>query len=205
MYLSTAFFLLNCILDNKQKKDALPVLGEKEIIDGQEVFHTVGDFSFVNQDSAEVTNATFAEQVYVSDFFFTSCPTICPKMTQQMKRLHDAFADNSAVGLISHTIDTKRDSVERLKQYAENIGIRSAEKWHFVTGEKEAIYDIADDYFSIALENEDAPEGFDHSGRLILVDKERRIRSFADGTNPAEVDRLMLDIEKLLKEYEEAL
>ncbi|MEM0993831.1 MAG: SCO family protein [Bacteroidota bacterium] len=202
------FFLLllswNCTLDSKQKKDVLPVLGEKEIIDGKEVPHTIPSFSFLNQDSVVVTNDTFADKVYVTDFFFTACPTICPKMTQQMKRLHDVFADNPAVALISHTIDTKRDSVPQLRQYAQNIGITSAEKWHFVTGEKEDIYEIADDYFSIAIEDGDAPEGFDHSGRLILVDKAGRVRAFADGTNPTDVDRLILDIEKLLQEYQES-
>ena len=205
IYLLPIFLLTNCIGEKKQKKDQLPFLGEKEIIDGKEIAHSIPDFSFINQDSITITNATFADKVYVTDFFFTSCPTICPKMTKQMKRLHDVFAENPEVALISHTIDTRRDSVPRLRAYAENIGITSAEKWHFVTGESEAIYDIADDYFSIAIADDDAPEGFDHSGRFILVDKAGHVRSFADGTNPEEVDRLVLDIKKLLKEYEDAL
>lgn len=197
--IGSIFFACNSNLSDKDNR--LPILGEKEIIDGKEVDHRIPEFSFVNQDSQIITSATFNDKVYVVDFFFTSCPTICPKMTKQMKRLHDTFLINDEIAILSHSIDTKRDSVERLKWYAESIGITSADKWHFVTGDKDEIYKIADDYFSIALENDDAPEGFDHSGRFILVDKERRVRAFADGTEPDEVDRFMKDIEKLLEEY----
>ncbi|MEL6941392.1 MAG: SCO family protein [Bacteroidota bacterium] len=186
-----------------ENKGRLPILGEKEVVNGEEQYHSIPDFSFFNQDSMIITNETFADQIYITDFFFTSCPTICPKMTQQMMRLHEYFIDEPQVVLMSHSIDTRRDTVGRLKIYAENIGITNAQKWHFVTGDKDAIYDIADDYFNIAIEDSDAPEGFDHSGRLILVDKDRHVRSFANGTNAKEVDRLRADIEKLLKEYEE--
>ncbi|MEM6700332.1 MAG: SCO family protein, partial [Bacteroidota bacterium] len=184
-----------------ENKGRLPFLGKTEIVDGKEKHHTIPDFKFVNQDGTIVTNETFSDQIYITDFFFTSCPTICPKMTQQMKRLHEYFVDNPNVAFVSHTIDVRRDTVGRLKRYAENIGITDAGKWHFVTGEKDAIYEIADEYFNIVIENSDAPQGFDHSGRFILVDKERHVRAFADGTNPDEVDRLRSDVEKLLKEY----
>lgn len=193
------FFCFSC----SENKDHLPILGAKEVVNGKEKYHTIPEFEFINQDSIIVTNQTFANQIYIADFFFTSCPTICPKMTQQMKRLHEYFIHNPNVAFLSHTIDVRRDTVGKLKQYAENIGITGAKKWHFVTGEKEAIYDIADQYFNIVVEDSDAPEGFDHSGRFILVDRERHVRAFANGTNPEEVDRLQADIEKLLKEYEE--
>ena len=135
------------------------------------------------------------------DFFFISCPTICPKLTAQMLRIHDEFKDINEVLLLSHSIDTKRDTVARLKNYSENLGVNS-DKWHFVTGDHDAIYEIADDYFSVAIENPDAPGGFDHSGRLILVDKNRNVRSFCNGTEPESVDRFMKDIELLLAESE---
>ncbi len=183
----------------KKAPEPLPVLGNVEIVNGDTLYHTVPDFSFIDQDSQVVTNATFADKAYVVDFFFISCPTICPIVTKQMLRVYDRFKTEDRLMLLAHTIDTKYDSVSRLKQYAVNLGV-DTRKWRFVTGVKDEIYGIANDYFSIAIEDPNAPGGFDHSGRLILVDKNRRIRSFCDGTDPASVDRFMQDIETLLKE-----
>ncbi len=180
--------------------DKLPILGNREAgPSGDTIYHTIPDFSFVNQDSKVVNNATFAGKAYVADFFFIACPTICPKTAKQMLRIHDEFKDNPNLLLMAHTVAPKYDTVAALYRYATNLGVTS-EKWHFVTGEQEAIYGIADDYFSVAMEDPEAPGGFDHSGRLILVDKNRHIRSFCDGTDPADVDRFMKDIEKLLNE-----
>lgn len=183
--------------------DALPILGEREVVNGDTVYHTIPDFSFIDQDSQVVNNETFAGKAYVADFFFVSCPTICPKVSKQMKRLHDRFLDEDRFLLLAHTIDPVRDTVGRLRAYAEALGVESS-KWHFVTGEKDELYAIADDYFSIAIENPDAPGGFDHSGRIILVDPQRRVRSFCDGTDPASVDRFMKDIETLLNEIKKS-
>jgi protein SCO1/2 len=179
--------------------DSLPILGERDVVNGDTVYHTIPDFSFIDQDSQVVNNETFAGKAYVADFFFVSCPTICPKVSKQMKRLHDRFSGEDKFLLLAHTIDPVRDTVGRLRVYAEGLGVESS-KWHFVTGEKDELYAIADDYFSIAIENPDAPGGFDHSGRIILVDPQRRVRSFCDGTDPASVDKFMEDIEILLKE-----
>lgn len=178
--------------------EKLPILGEKDIVNGDTVYHTVPDFSFINQDSQVVTNATFAGQAYVVDFFFTSCPTICPKVKRQMLRLYERYREDDRLALLSHSIDVRRDTVGRLKTYAENMDIKSS-KWHLVSGDKDAIYEIADDYFSVAVEDPTAPGGFDHSGRLILVDAKRRVRAFCDGTDPESVDQFMKDIDLLLK------
>ncbi len=177
----------------------LPILGEKDIVNGDTVFHQIGDFSFLNQDSQLVDNRTFEGRIYVADFFFISCPTICPKTTKQMLRIHDTFLDEPRLLLLAHTVDPKRDTVAALHHYARNLGVR-ADKWHFVTGDKLDLYGIADDYFSVAMESADAPGGFDHSGRLILVDQNRRVRSFCDGTDPEDVDRFIGDIQDLLRE-----
>lgn len=177
-------------------QDTLPILGFKE--EGDD-YHQIPDFDFINQDSQRVTNATFADKAYVADFFFTSCPTICPKVKQQMLRIHERFKEEDQLLLLSHSIDTRYDTVPVLKAYAEKLGV-SSEKWHFVTGEHDEIYEIADDYFSIAIVNPDAPGGFDHSGRLILVDQNRHVRAFCDGTDPASVDAFMDDIDQLLKQ-----
>ena len=198
------FLFLLCLgslmaCQGKHESGPLPILGNREIVNGDTVYHEVRDFSFIDQDSLPVTQETFAGKAYVVDFFFISCPTICPMVTKQMLRVYERFKDEDRLLLLAHTIDTKHDSVPRLKKYAENLGV-SPEKWKFVTGAKDSIYSIANDYFSIAVENTDAPGGFDHSGRLILVDKNRRVRAFCDGTDPESVDRFMQDIETLLKE-----
>ncbi len=179
----------------------LPVIGERLGLspNGDTLYPTIPDFTFINQNGKAVSNADFEGKMYVVDFFFTHCPTICPKVTAQMLRVHDRFKDSTRVLLLSHTIDPKRDTVGRLKDYADKLGV-SALKWHFLTGEKDSIYGIADNYFSIAQEDPTAPGGFDHSGRLILVDKKRHVRSFCDGTDAKDVDRFMKDIEVLLKE-----
>lgn len=178
----------------------LPILGEREAgPNGDTIYHTIPDFSFVNQDSQVVNNATFAGKAYVTDFFFIACPTICPKTAKQMLRIHDKFKDEPNLLLMAHTVAPKYDTVAALNKYAQNLGV-SAEKWHFVTGPQAEIYGIADDYFSVAQEDATAPGGYDHSGRLILVDKNRHVRSFCDGTDPEDVDRFMKDIEKLLNE-----
>lgn len=193
----STWLVIACLYSCAPSSKELPILGKKEDVDGQTIHHTIPDFEFINQDSMLVTPATFSNQVYVADFFFTSCPTICPVMTQQMLRIHNHFKDNDQVALLSHSIDTKRDSVPTLKKYAEGIGV-SSPKWHFVTGQKDAIYDIADAYFNIVIEDETLPGGYDHSGRFILVDENRHVRSYCLGTNKDEVSRFIEDIEQLV-------
>lgn len=177
----------------------LPVLGEKDIINGDTLYHTIPDFAFMDQDSAMISPSTFKDIIYVADFFFISCPTICPKVKKQMLRIHDRFKDESRFQLLSHTIDVKHDTIPRLKNFSTGMGVKS-EKWHFVTGVEDSIYAIADAYFSIAKKDSNAPGGFDHSGRIILVDQVGRVRSFCDGTDPASVDQFILDIDCLLHE-----
>ncbi|MEZ4983422.1 MAG: SCO family protein [Saprospiraceae bacterium] len=177
----------------------LPIVGNTVIVNGDTIYHQIADFRFINQDSQWVDNATFAGKVYVADFFFTSCPTICPKVTRQMLRLYEHYAPDNRILFLSHSIDVRRDTVERLKEYATGLGVTS-DRWHFVTGDHDQIYEMADDYFSTALVDTDAPGGFDHSGLLILVDENRHVRSFCDGTNEEEVNRLMMDIDKLLRQ-----
>ena len=197
LLLGAALLLVGCNLN--RTPEALPILGNSEIVNGDTIYHQVRDFSFINQDSQEVNNATFEGKAYVVDFFFISCPTICPMVNKQMLRVYDRFKDDDRLLLLAHSIDTKHDTIPRLKQFAQNLGV-SNDKWIFVTGVKDSIYSIANDYFSIAIEDPEAPGGFDHSGRLILVDKNRHVRSFCDGTDPESVDRFMKDIEVLLKE-----
>jgi protein SCO1/2 len=198
--LPLSIFLISCG-NGGVLHQPLPIIGERLGISpsGDTIYPTVANFSFINQNGDTVTNANFEGKIYVVDFFFTHCPTICPKVTAQMLRVHDRFKDSSNLLLLSHSIDPKNDTIGRLKEYATKLGV-VAPKWHFVTGERDSIYGIADDYFSIAKENPNEPGGFDHSGRLILVDKKRRIRSFCDGTDAKDVDRFMNDVQTLLAE-----
>jgi protein SCO1/2 len=197
MYL---LFIIACLVLGCTPKDkTLPILSKQKEVNGQLEYQKIPAFSFYNQDSTMVSNQTFAHKAYVVDFFFISCPTICPVMQKNMLKIYNHFVEDSSLLLVSHTIDPKRDSVARLQSYAHNMGV-SADKWHFLTGEKDDIYSIADDYFNIVLEDPDLPEGFDHSGRFVLVDPNGHIRAYCQGTDEQEVEAFIKNIEKLLHE-----
>lgn len=192
-----SLFALSLFFGCSTETGKLPVMGNKDVIDGKNVYHQISDFKFIDQDSNIVTNETFKDKIYVVDVFFTSCPTICPKVKKQMLRVYDKYQNDDRVSLISHSIDTRRDSVPRLKDYANKLEIDS-KKWHLVTGDKEKIYDMADEYFLVALEDPSAEGGYDHSGTIILVDQNRLVRAHANGLIPEEVDRFMKDMDRLL-------
>lgn len=194
------FIILTAISCTEEDElQQLPYLGEKEVTaDNDTLYHTIPLFAFVNQDSQLVTNETFKDIPYVADFFFTNCPTICPRVKQQMLRIREHF-DPDELRFLSHSIDIRHDTVEQLKKYAEKLGI-DLPQWHLVTGDREEIYGIADDYFSIVIEDETAPGGYNHSGHLLLVDGEGHIRAFCTGTSPDEVDEFIEKIEILLEE-----
>lgn len=192
-----------CSQSNTQAKK-LPYLGPLQVSkDGGQIdsqYYTVPPFSFVDQDSEQVTQATFDGKIYVTDFFFTTCPSICPKMKQQMLRIYQEYGDNDTLLLLSHTIDPKHDTVEVLKKYAQKLSV-DAPKWRFVTGDRSDIYNMAKDYFISVAEDSTLEGGYAHSGYFALVDKENHIRGYYDGTSPEKVDDLMDDIEVLLREY----
>jgi protein SCO1/2 len=193
-----ALLSVGCI---RQKEVPLPIYGERGFNGTDTVYHTIADFSFVDQDSAVVTHETFRDKIYVADFFFTSCRTICPIMKTQMLRVYEATAGYPDVLIISHTIDPEFDTVELLHNFGERLGVTS-DRWHFVTGDKETIYHLAQtSYFSAALEDKSEPDGFIHSGAFLLIDKQRRIRGKYDGTKEADVDRLIKDIARLRNEH----
>lgn len=193
------FLGLSC--STTQKK--LPVLGFREVgPTGDTLYHKIPDFTFTDQDGNLISQETTAGKIYITDFFFTSCPTICPKMKAQMLRIHDAFIDNEAIVLLSHTIDPAHDSVAVLKEYASRLGIQTA-KWHLLTGEKDVIYGIAEKYLVSVAEDDQEPGGFIHGGHFILIDTDRKIRGYYDGTREEEVSKLIEDIRLLLNERQE--
>ena len=185
----------------QQSEDSLPIFGNTLYQENDTIYHTIQDFKLMDQDSAFITNESMSDQIYVADFFFTSCPTICPKMKAQMLRVYKEFEGNDQVAILSHTIDPTYDTIPLLKDYAERLEVKT-DQWKFLWGDQDTIYDLAESsYMSIADEDSGAPGGFVHSGMFLLVDKKRRIRGVYDGTEADQVDVLMKDIEKLLKEY----
>lgn len=196
-----AVLLFNLSCANRKKEDKLPIFGEREVVGNDTIYHTIANFQFVDQDSAIVTNDTFKGKIYVTDFFFTSCRTICPVMKTQMLRVYENIEHDPDVLLLSHTIDPDYDTVALLHDYADRLGVKSS-KWHFVTGTQDDIFNIAQtSYFATALADDTEPDGLIHSGAFLLIDKERRIRGKYDGTIEDEVNRLMKDIKKLENEY----
>lgn len=184
----------------------LPILGPRYVNDqGDSVFNTIPHFEFTNQLGKKVTEKDFEGKIYVSDFFFTSCPTICPVMKSQMLRIYEHFKDNPEVAILSHSIDPYHDSVDVLKTYAQGLGVEG-DQWSFVTGNQEEIYKIAlENYMTTALEDSTAVEegGFVHSGAFLLIDMQKRVRGQYDGTVEKEVSQLIRDMELLLKEEKE--
>lgn len=193
----TAALLFGC---GPAKQRTLPILGRQEIKGNDTIYQEIGDFRFMNQDSAWISNETFAGKAYVADFFFTSCPSICPIMAKQMLRVYKAFEGNPAINFVSHTIDPRHDTIPVLRKYAEDLGVSSSQ-WHFVTGPRDSVYALAENsYMVAALEDENAPGGFIHGGHFILVDENRNIRGIYEGTEEASVDQLIEDIPLLINE-----
>lgn len=199
-----SIMLLSC--DETPK--TLPFLGNKETVtktvNGKEVtdtvYHKIPDFEFINQDSVKITEQAVAGKIYVADFFFTTCPTICPKMKTQLLRIFEKYKGNPKVMILSHSIDPRHDTPAVLKEFMNNLGI-TGKSWQMVTGDKAKIFEIGQkSYMVSAADDPTQPGGVVHSGAFILVDKNRHIRGIYDGTVPDKVDNLMKDIELLLQE-----
>jgi protein SCO1 len=199
-------FLLgfSLLIASCQEKKTLPILGPKNtrIVAGQvdTVYHQIPAFRFLNQDSVWVSEKDMAGKIYIADFFFTSCPTICPKMKTQLLRIYERYAENDNIRILSHSIDPTYDTPSILKQYAARLQVKSP-RWNMLTGDKAAIYKLGEkSYMVTAQEDKNEAGGFVHSGAFILVDKNRHVRGIYDGTQEAEVNHLIEDIEILLQE-----
>lgn len=205
-----SFMFFSFYACNSEKKE-LPVLGEKKLIektvDGKKVIdtvnHRIGNFSFKNQLGNIINEKTVDDKVYVADFFFTSCPTICPAVKAQMKKIYDKFKNKKDFLMLSYSIDPKRDTIGRLAWYAKKLNVDLAGNWHFLTGKESDVYRLAQkEYISHAEENPEEPGGFGHSVYILLVDRKRQIRGAYDGTDPKKVAQLLQDISILLNEKE---
>jgi protein SCO1 len=178
----------------------LPVFGEKAVKNGDTVYHKVGDFKFTNQFGESISNETVKNKIYVADFFFATCQSICPVMSKNLTQVQKDFEKDDSLLILSHSVNPLHDTVEVLKAYAEAYGAKK-NKWHFLTGSKKEIYDLAKtSYLVNALEDDGSEEGFLHSELFLLVDPQGRIRGMYDGTDNAAVIKLLADIRLLKKE-----
>lgn len=163
-------------------------------------YHTIADFSFTNQNGKTITQKDYEGKIYVADFFFTTCGSICPIMTTNMIDVQKAFADNPKVMLLSHTVTPEIDSVLVLKKYAVEKGVIDS-KWNLVTGDKKDIYSMArKSYLAVKLGKPEELYDMVHTENFVLVDAERRVRGFYDGTKKEEIKKLIEDIHWLLTE-----
>jgi len=181
----------------------LPYFGPSELAsNGKDtIYHTVPSFSFINQDGKVVTDKDYDDKIYVAEFFFVNCETICPKMSAQLFNIQGKLKYIKNFAILSHTVNPEEDSVSVLKHYANTVHA-NPNIWNFVTGDKKEIYDIArNGYFIVAGEGDGGPDDFIHSENVVLVDKEKHIRGIYDATNVAEMNRLVDEVKVLVAQY----
>lgn len=190
-------FLISC-----KEKGPLPIHGPKEFIEGVDidtVYHTIPFWNFENQEGERIGSDFYYGKVYIADFFFSHCPSICPEMLESLKLVQEELKDLD-VEIVSYTVDPKNDDIERLKWYATSNEINT-ENWNFVTGNQHDIYELGvNGYFLPNQEDALAPGGFLHSEKIVLLDKMSRIRGWYDGTDLEEVKKLIKDAKTLLIE-----
>ena len=182
-----------------------PSMVNPELVDSTLVYvkkyHSIADFKLINQNGDTISQADYADKIYIADFFFTTCPTICPVMTANMADIQQIIKGDDEVMLLSHSVTPEIDSVPQLKKYALEKGVIDA-KWNLVTGDKKQIYELArKSYLAVLTDGDGGPYDMIHTENFILVDKERRIRGFYDGTSSDEVAQLLEDLKVLKSSY----
>jgi protein SCO1 len=205
------FLLWSACKFSTNDKRILPIYGNRQpitkTVEGKTItdtiYQTIPKFKFVNQYGDSITNKSLDGDIYVVDFFFTTCPSICPVMQRNMLNVYNAFKTTGDIKIISHTIDPKHDSVPVLKKYADKLGV-TGNTWWFLQGKKEEIYKISENYL-VRSPQADAKQGFMHDGSFILVDKQKRIRGSYDGTDPKQVEQLIADIKILQNEPDQVI
>ena len=205
-----SLLLFNCKNDTKKKLDSrvatLPFYKEASFTphwlesgsEAQKSFHKIPAFSLLNQEGETITEATFKDKIYITDFFFTTCPGICPKMTANMDIIQQEFKTDAEILLLSHSVTPEIDSVSVLKAYAEGKGIDS-KKWHLVTGKRSQIYDLGRNHYFVEEDLGEAKtdDDFLHTENFVLIDKNRQIRGIYNGLNKTAVQQLIADIKTL--------
>ena len=182
-----------------------PVSVEPQLVDStiQHIskYHKIANFKLINQNGEIITQDDYKDKIYVADFFFTTCQTICPIMTDNMAHIQKEVMNDNDIMLLSHSVTPTIDSVAQLKKYAIEKGVNDA-KWNLVTGDKKQIYDLArKSYLAVKTYGNGDEYDMIHTENFMLIDKKRQIRGFYDGTNPEEIEHLLNDIKTLKKEY----
>jgi protein SCO1/2 len=181
----------------EKKFSDLPVLGPVKNAGGQNIQHTISEFSLYSQDNRSVTLDEWNDKIVVANFFFTHCPVVCPAMVKQLKKVQDVFIDDPNILITSFSVDPERDSVA---QFAARMGVLDT-NWLLLTGEKKQIYRLArNSFLVVATDGDGGPTDFIHSEKLVLIDRQKRIRGYYQGTNEKEVEQLIIDIKKLKDE-----
>ncbi len=183
-----------------------PSMVSQELVDSalhyKKKYHTIADFELVNQNGKTITQQDYKDKIYVADFFFTTCLTICPIMTKNMAAVQEEIASYPDVMLLSHSVTPQIDTVAQLRRYADEKGVLD-EKWNLVTGDKAQIYELArKSYLAVKTDGNGGEFDMVHTENFILVDKERRIRGYYDGTNIEEMEKLLSDIAILRNSYD---
>jgi protein SCO1/2 len=164
-------------------------------------YHKIADFSLINQNGETITQKDYEDKIYVADFFFTTCQTICPIMTDHMKDIQEELKEDDDILLLSHSVTPEIDSVAQLKSYAIEKGVLDT-KWNLVTGDKKQIYKLArKSYLAVKTDGDGGPYDMIHTENFMLIDKKKQLRGFYDGTNEEDIERLLEDIEVLKEEY----
>ncbi len=202
------FYFVNTSVKEKPLPIINPVDVNEEMVDPELLRigngHTIGNFAFKDQNNKTITQNEVKGKVFVAEYFFTTCGTICPKMNQQMQRVHKAFKSEKNFKILSFTVNAKVDTVEQMKRYADEHQA-DGNHWHFLTGKQEDLYALARKSFFVLKPAEAENQGdigsdFIHTNNFVLVDKKMRIRGYYDGTSIKEVDRLIRDVDLLLNE-----
>lgn len=197
LYISYAYLFPTETLPIYNPSNFNPELVDKSL-HTKSINHTVSDFTLINQNGKTITQVDFENKIYVADFFFTRCPSICPIMTNNMIKIQNAFLKNNDVMLLSLSVTPTIDSVSVLRAYADKKGVLDS-KWHITTGNKKHIYNLARKSYFAAVEGGDGGlQDFIHTPHFILIDKEKQIRGIYDGTKEQETQRIINDIAKLI-------
>ncbi len=192
-----AWMVFNFYEKNIQK---LPVLGRSTVENGTKQPHRVAAFELTNQEGEKMSTESWKGRIVVVDFFFTHCPVVCPTMTENLKKVQEAFRDDEEILINSLSVDPERDDPAQLTRFANKFGVESPQ-WQMLTGDKKEIYRLARNSFMVvATDGDGGPDDFIHSEKLVLVDRQRRIRGFYDGTDESEVNQLIKDIKRLKNE-----
>lgn len=200
--------MVGCLLScNRLSRNELPVFNPSDLnpelvdisLQHKSENHKVADFELINQNGEIITQEDYQDKIYVVDFFFTSCPSICPLMANNMVSLQEGFLENDAVMFLSISVTPDIDSVPVLRKYATDKGVIDG-KWNITTGNKKHIYDLArKSYFAVVTQGDGGLQDFIHTPNFVLVDKQKRIRGIYDGTNKDEIDRLINDLKILTR------